>query len=326
MKPLPCVLVRAAVLVAVALSLGGCRSGPSLEDAEGMLRNGDSEAALEAARNAGQAERDPAGISRAKRVAFEANLRLGCTDAAARELAFLEPASSDRDRLLERLAGTTLLAALESPDAGRRAVAASEIALAAPHPKLPCLVDRALADLEPGVREAALPSVLRLADNGAVLERLCRLVADDPSPEVKRAARSLLAARIGGADARAGDTDELTQARRCLGAHPEDDGGSGPSTTPLPLGESFAGRVARADSSDFAPASVRAVFAAELTDPDYESRLLAVRMVGVQLRAGDGDRSTLGKRLVALLDDPTAPVREAAVEELGSLAEEWLRS
>ena len=282
------------LVAAVGLSLSACRSGPTLDDAESLLAKGEPEAALEAARSAAAREHEPAALVRARRVAFESGLALGRSDEAARDLQELDAPPGERDRLLERLAGTALLAALSSPDAGRRAMAAGDLVLVAPHPKLSRLVDRALADREPGVRVAALPAAARLADAGAAASRLARLVSDDPSPEVREAAAQVLAQRLGSApSASQADASELARARAVLARHAE--------------------RVA--PPATFSLASAEGDVAAALESCDYEVRLAGVRAVAERLRAGKG--AAWRGRLVQRLDDPAEPVRTAAVDALG---------
>jgi HEAT repeat protein len=280
------------LVAALAPAVGACHTGHTAEDAEDLLRKGEPEQALRAAGEAAEREHDPAALDKARRVAFEAALALGDSPRAAHVLTDLRVPPADRDRLLERLAGSTLLAALASPDAGRRAVAASELALAAQHPKLAILVDRALDDPEPAVREVAIGAAAKLDARSAVA-RLSRLMNDDPSSDVRETAAHALALRLG--SVRGDEDEDLAKARALLAARPRPPA-----------------------SATFSLRSPESEVTAALDSPDYEVRLAAVRALGARVHAGDPAGT---KRLERLVDDPAEPVRSAAIAAL-ALAKE----
>lgn len=196
-----------------SFGLAGCASGPTVDDAQELLANGDADGALQAIRAATKDPLDDEAALRARRIAFEASLALGRSDEAARDFLVLRLPVRERERLREKLAGGTLRAAFESPDAGRRALAAAELAFVGAHPKIMILAEAALSDVEPVVRRAAIATVARIPDAAHSALRLAQALGD-PDEDVQAAAALALAVRIG--RPRTGEPVEFVEARAKL--------------------------------------------------------------------------------------------------------------
>jgi HEAT repeat protein len=317
--------VAFVVLSCLAFPLAGCASGPTVDGAQERLDKGDAEGALLEAREVVARGRPAEETTRARRVAFEAGLALGRSDEAARDYLELHLPTREQARLGEKLAASTLRAAIEGPDAGRRAVAASELALAASHQGLGILFETALADPEPAVRRAAAIAVAQLPDLSSAAPRLARLLADDVSADVRGAAALALAARIG--KRRTGEVAEAAEARTAIAARAGATDGVEARTFAEALDLVGVAAVAARPLVETAPvgsASLDAALTARLqpvepgsigsglVSPLYERRLAAlVALVAHPMDPVPADA-------VRLLDDPVEPVRVLAVDAVAA--------
>lgn len=177
----------APLLASVALLLGGCRSGPTLDEAQALLRGGDPAGALEVARRAstGAAPEERAAL---RRFAFHAAVAAGLPREAAREYQLLRRLTGrDDDGLLGELAHAVLRRAVTSDDPARRLRGVEALELLGPDPRALALLRTALADRREEVRAAAVRCAAALPDRAAAAEPLA-LGARDPSPWVRRRA------------------------------------------------------------------------------------------------------------------------------------------
>ncbi len=290
------------------LVLAGCASGPTVSDAQERLAKGDAEGALLAAREAQKGPLESDEQLLARRVAFEACLALGRSDEAARDFQNLQIPVREREKLREHLAASTLAAAFQSADAGRRAIAASELPLAAGHPRFLALVETALADREPFVRRVAIGVVARLPEATAC-PRLVRAL-EDTDEDVRATASRALAKKLG--DPRPGESPEARTARAALLVHPAPNALVRAEPAPLPDLESARMRRAFLESDRLVPRSV-----AELTLA-LESRIPAIAPDAARLLAERGGAAATPV-LVRALEDGESPARVAAARALGQV-------
>lgn len=172
----------------VTLAVGGCRGGPTLDEAQSLLRSGDPEAALEMARRA--SARAPAEERAAlRRLALQAALAAGLPREAAREYQLLRRViGRDDDGLLAELAGAVLRRAVTGDDPARQVRGAEALALLGEDARAAALLRTALEDRREEVRTSALATAATLSDPAAAVRWLATPARDDPSPWVRRRA------------------------------------------------------------------------------------------------------------------------------------------
>jgi len=174
------------------LVLSACAHQPTLSDARDYLHDGDPARAMFAARVAARAA-PPAERAPILRVAFQAALEAGWSQAAAEEyVALRELTRGDDEALLTELAAGTLRLALSSQDPARRLSAAHTLSALAGQPDTAALLSQALRDPEPEVRAAVLE--LSLADEAF---DAVALLAAERAPSVRLAAVRATALQAG---------------------------------------------------------------------------------------------------------------------------------
>lgn len=213
---------RSIALVGLALTLVvGCRGGPTLEEAQALLRAGDAEGALELARRA--SARAPAEERVAlRRFALQAALAAGLPREGAREYQLLRRLTGrEDDGLLAELAGAVLRRAVAGDDPARRVRGAEALVLLGDDPRAAALLRTALADHREEVRAQALATAAQ-GEPSSALPLLAAAARGDASGWVRRRAvehlTALLEARevaaqaaevlSGVAEASLADTDE----------------------------------------------------------------------------------------------------------------------
>lgn len=187
---------RLALLTMVgALSLAaGCRTGPTLEEAEELLRAGDAEAALDVARRA-SARGTPEERIALRRLALQAALAAGLSRDAAREYQLLRRLTGrEDDGLLAELAGAALRRAITSDDRARRLRGVAALGLLGDDPRAVALLRTALTDMGEDVRAAAVAALADLPDRALAERELVAAAKGDPSAHVRRRALEVLAA------------------------------------------------------------------------------------------------------------------------------------
>ncbi|MCO5169163.1 MAG: hypothetical protein M9894_22700 [Planctomycetes bacterium] len=175
------------LLACLALAPAGCRSGPTLDEAQALLRGGDPAAALDVARraSAGAAPEERAAL---RRFAFQAAIAAGLPREAAREYQLLRRlAGRDDDGLLGELAHAVLRRAVTSDDPARRLRGVEALELLGADPRAVALLRTARTDAREEVRAAAARAAAALPDRAAAAEQLSVGVRD-PSPWVRRRA------------------------------------------------------------------------------------------------------------------------------------------
>jgi hypothetical protein len=178
-----------------ALSLtAGCRTGPTLEEAEELLRAGDAEAALDVARRA-SARGTPAERIASRRLALQAALAAGLSRDAAREYQLLRRLTGrEDDGLLAELAGAALRRAITADDRARRLRGVAALRVLGDDPRALALLRTALTDGGEDVRAAAVTVLADLPDRAVAERELIVVAGRDPSSHVRRRALESLAA------------------------------------------------------------------------------------------------------------------------------------
>lgn len=172
----------------LALAAGACRGGPTLHEAQALLRSGDPVAALDVARRA-SARGAPEERIALRRLALQAALAAGLPREAAREYQLLRRLTGrDDDGLLAELAGAVLRRAVTGDDVARQVRGAEALSLLGDDPRAVALLHTALTDRRDDVRAAALATSASLPDVAAGLQQLAAAARDDASPWVRRRA------------------------------------------------------------------------------------------------------------------------------------------
>jgi HEAT repeat protein len=165
------------------LALSACAHQPTLSDAQDYLHEGDPANAMFAARQAARAA-PPEERPAIWRVAFEAALEAGWSDAAAQEYLALREHGGDDDALLTDLAERTLRLALCSQDPARRLRATHALRALSDPAEVGALVSLALDDRQAEVRAAAV--ALAFERDVTVVDAIA-LLADEPAASVRLA-------------------------------------------------------------------------------------------------------------------------------------------
>lgn len=167
--------------------VGGCRAAPTAEEAHALLRQGDAESALQAARRA-SASGPPEQRIAARRVAVRAALAAGLVAEAAIDYEHLRrDLGGDDAPLLVELGLGALEVGQASADPGRRLRALRALEGIADDPRLAALVRAGLDDPREAVRAAAVRLLPRTGDRDAAAT-LARVATRDGDPDVRRQA------------------------------------------------------------------------------------------------------------------------------------------
>ncbi len=174
------------------LATVGCQAAPTAEEAHALLRQGDAESALQAARRA-SASGPPEQRVAARRVAVRAALAAGLVAEAAIDYEHLRrDLGGDDAPLLAELGLGALKVGQASADPGRRLRALRAVEGIADDPRLAGLVRASLDDPREAVRAAAARLLARTGDRDAQAA-LARVAARDADPDVRRQALVALA-------------------------------------------------------------------------------------------------------------------------------------
>lgn len=191
MRPRPS-RVHATLLLLLSPLVGACQAAPTAEEAHALLRQGDAESALQAARRASTSGPPEQRVA-ARRVAVRAALAAGLVAEAALDYEHLRrDLGGDDAPVLVELGLGALEVAQASADPARRLRALRAVEGIADDPRLAGLVRASLDDPREAVRAAAARLLARTGDRDAEAA-LARVAGRDVDPDVRRQALLALA-------------------------------------------------------------------------------------------------------------------------------------